>query len=198
MSQCPFSNFSSHIFLRLIYAISRDCSQSRAFNVVNLAGLCGLCRTRAFFLSDLPFAALLSGAIAISGAVQLQDPPALSALPWLEAHVIERFNRSSCQEKRTWEEISRQYASTQWRFSSGELGPLSTNDFHVCACFQNHPCAQAVSLNAQNDSMCYVYHETEERWIPWDLQQDLHFCQSQSANSSKISENVAPIEKEVC
>jgi hypothetical protein len=104
---------------------------------------------------------------------------------WLDQAVIERFNHSECQEERTWIQISEEFLSTPWLFSSGGLGPGATRDVRVWACWQGHPCLVHIAHASQDsDSMCYVYHETEKTWLPWCLGHELSTCSSQQDDTT--------------
>ncbi len=90
-------------------------------------------------------------------------------LPWLRTSVIGFFNHRDCRENRTWIQISEEYSSTPWLFSSGGLGDLAIDEFLVWGCWKNHPCLVHVPDALAGDSMCYAYHERERKWLPWGL-----------------------------
>ncbi len=64
-------------------------------------------------------------------------------------------------------------------FTTGSMGPLKSADFKVWACFKGHPCLHKVAAgpSVYADAMCYMYHETEERWHAWALKSEVDQCQ---------------------
>ena len=94
--------------------------------------------------------------------------------PWLSPDVVHHFSHPDCAERRTWQEISRDLEGRHL-FSTGSLGAAYTPAFRVWACWKQHPCLARVSTS-QADSMCYVYHELENRWLPWGLKKELPLC----------------------
>mmetsp|Transcript_9229 Transcript_9229/g.17962 ORF Transcript_9229/g.17962 Transcript_9229/m.17962 type:complete len:260 (+) Transcript_9229:3-782(+) len=49
---------------------------------------------------------------------------------------------------------------TAW---TGGLGRLMTGNVEVWVCMEGHPCAH----NNERGGFCFVYHETERRFLPW-------------------------------
>jgi hypothetical protein len=93
-------------------------------------------------------------------------------VPWLSSTTISRFAYSECEEKRTWQQLGREYVNIPHMFSMGGLGPLSTEEFDQWVCIRDHACLQKVKASEQ-EFMCYVFHETENKWYPWALQSEI-------------------------
>jgi hypothetical protein len=64
-------------------------------------------------------------------------------------------------------------------FSTGSLGQAYMPAFRVWACWKQHSCLFKVP-HSEGDAMCYVYHELEKVWLPWDLRShiELGFCRT--------------------
>ena len=104
---------------------------------------------------------------------------------WLDPGAVEKYGHTKCQENRTWQEITHEYASRPWEFETGGLGYLATPQFKVWACFRNHSCLERVP-SVQTDSMCYIYDETHKTWLPWILKKQKSLCHlPNNKNSSK-------------
>jgi hypothetical protein len=115
-------------------------------------------------------------------------------LPWLDAAVVARFNHSKCKETSTWQQILGKFQSGSTIFSTGGLGALQTDEYAVWACWRNHSCLSVIQSASQTDSMCYVYHETLDAWLPWALKRDVPYCSKTSnASSTGISSTVAAV-----
>ncbi len=96
----------------------------------------------------------------------------------LFAQGTSRFDHPECNETRSWEQIAHAYKDSRSMLSTGSLGPLKTADFMVWVCFKGHPCLYKVlsGPSAGTDAMCYMYHETRQRWHAWALQSELQQC----------------------
>jgi hypothetical protein len=99
--------------------------------------------------------------------------------------IAPRFDRPECNETRSWEQISRAYQnssspnSQDQMFFTGGMGDLITQQFEVWACFRAHSCLVAlrqVYSVSPSEAMCYVYHETEKKWIQWMFMSELKYC----------------------
>ncbi len=87
-----------------------------------------------------------------------------------------RFDYPECNETRTWEDIAQVYRLAPEKFESGGLGFLETVDFHVWACFRDHPCLSRLAVVPMSDAMCYKYHEGQEAWHAWALLSEINMC----------------------
>jgi hypothetical protein len=86
----------------------------------------------------------------------------------------EEITAKCASEARNWEDVlPLQIADT---FRTGGLGSaMVPGQVEVWGCFQSHSCIgylesfvpNAWKLGAANASMCYVYHESIKRWLPW-------------------------------
>jgi hypothetical protein len=94
------------------------------------------------------------------------------AAAWLSSDVSQRFSSTECLETRTWEQLAQVMRDKTDLFTTGSLGDSETANFHVWACFKDHPCLSVVTHN-DGDAMCYVFHETEEKWYPWGLSREV-------------------------
>jgi hypothetical protein len=102
--------------------------------------------------------------------------PACVQTPWFSSGIISRFDHSECNETRTWDDIARTYASAPDMLMTGGLGSLASENFEVWACFRGHACLHRLVPFSYTDVMCYVYHEKEERWLPWALRSEMNSC----------------------
>jgi hypothetical protein len=77
-----------------------------------------------------------------------------------------------CYERRFWWDLTDHFRNRS--ALTGGLGCLMTHVFEVFVCFRDHPCLhdlanrQHLGYTLQdNDYMCYVFNEVNEKWIPW-------------------------------
>ncbi len=94
---------------------------------------------------------------------------------WLDKATIDRFRFPQCVENRTWEQLASTYSPGSIKY--GGLGQLSSNTFGVWACLPYHPCLSLVP-HAEDDMMCYVFHEKDRTWYPWSLNSERISCTS--------------------
>jgi hypothetical protein len=94
---------------------------------------------------------------------------------WLDEETAARFASPECTETRTWQQIAADMQGNPSLFTSGGLGHRYLPHFRVWACWKQHACLTELQYH-YGEEMCYVYHEGEKKWYPWDLGSALKVC----------------------
>ena len=95
-------------------------------------------------------------------------------LQWLSPTNAARFAYTECHETVTWEDIVSYTQARRALFTTGGLDVDESSVFQVWACWQQHPCLSRIP-HSEGDAMCYVYHERDETWLPWDVLSSIKF-----------------------
>jgi len=88
----------------------------------------------------------------------------------------------------SWEVITQQLVEGTVKFHTGSLNVLTTPEVKAWVCVEGHECASVAGANASH--FCFVYHEVEERFVPWGSEDETGLLDKSSCGGNHTADAV--------